>query len=107
MEVKKGERIAGAWVSDAIPEIGIYKLIAKEKRDGTCEWAHFVQRASGLKDKVYRGTVDSAEQLSSVVEAINSALRTAYGPAIKLQPAEADVDYVDSLGLANPADEVH
>lgn len=107
MEVKIGESIAGMWVSNAVPEIGIYKLIAKEKSDGSCEWAHFVQRESGLKDKVYRGSVDSVEQLSSVVDAINSALSTAYGSVVKLHPAEADVDYVDNLGLANPTDEVH
>jgi len=107
MEIKEGESIAGAWVSNDVPEIGIYKLIAKEKRDGTCDWAHFVQRSSGLKEKVYRGTVDSSDQLLTVVEAINQALQTAYGPAVQLLPAEADVDYVDNLGLANPADEVH
>ncbi len=91
MNVNKGEEIAGAWVTPHVLQIGIYKLLAKKKKDGTCEWAHFVQRDSGAKEKVYRGTVENEERLKDVLAALNSALRTAYGPLIQLQNADADV----------------
>lgn len=95
MGVDEGEEIAGAWVTPHVPQIGIYKLLAKKKADGTCEWAHFVQRDNGLKEKVYRGTVENEERLKDVVAAINSALHTAYGPGIQLQVADADVYTLD------------
>ena len=47
MNVERGESIAGVWVAPEIPGIGIYKLVAKRKADGNCEWAHYVQRADG------------------------------------------------------------
>lgn len=45
MTVDEGEELAEGWVT----QIGIYKLLAKKKADGTFEWAHFVQRDSGLR----------------------------------------------------------
>ncbi len=95
MEIEEGEAIAGAWVSDTVPEIGFYKLLAKRRRDGTCEWVHFVQRADGRKEKFYRGRVDSESQLQAVVEAISRALNTAYGRGVNLHPADAEVMPVD------------
>lgn len=95
MNVDKGEEIAGAWVTPHVPQIGIYKLLAKKKKDGTCEWAHFVQRDNGLKEKVYRGTVENEGRLKDVLTALNNALRTAYGPNIQLQAADADVYTLD------------
>jgi hypothetical protein len=91
MNVETGEEIAGAWVTPAIPGIGFYKLLAKKKKDGTCEWVHFVQRADGSKDSVYRGAVENQNRLTDVVDAINRALNTAYGPIIRLQSADYDV----------------
>jgi hypothetical protein len=91
MNVEKGEDIAGAWITPHVPQIGIYKLLAKKKADGTCEWAHFVQRDDGRKEKVYRGTVENEERLKDVVKAINNALHTAYGPLVNLGPADSDV----------------
>jgi hypothetical protein len=95
MNVEKGEEIAGMWVTPHVPEIGIYKLLAKKKKNGACEWAHFVQRDSGLKDNVYRGTVENEGRLNDVVEAINAALRKAYGPHIQLKAADADLYTLD------------
>jgi hypothetical protein len=91
MNVEKGEEIAGAWITPHVPQIGIYKLLAKKKADGTCEWAHFVQRDDGRKEKVYRGTVENEERLKDVVKAINNALHTAYGPLVNLGPADSDM----------------
>lgn len=91
MNVEKGEEIAGVWVTLPVPQIGTYKLLAKKKTDGTCEWAHFVQRANGSKEKVYRGTVENPARLADVVVALNRALHTAYGPTIRLQPADYDM----------------
>ena len=106
MAVEKGEEIAGTWTTPVVPEIGFYKLLAKRRADGTCEWVHFVQRADGSKDKVYRGSVESKEQLADVVAAINSALRTAYGPLVQLHPAETEVSLVDGVLTGTPPDRV-
>jgi hypothetical protein len=35
MNVESGEEIAGTWATSKIPQIGIYKLIAKKKQDGS------------------------------------------------------------------------
>ncbi len=107
MEIKKGEEIAGAWVTSAVPGIGFYKLLAKRKADGACEWIHFVQRANGSKDKFSRGEVENEDGIVDIVEAINRALRTAYGPGIKLQPADADVYPVDGTVMRKGSDKVH
>jgi hypothetical protein len=106
MSVEKGEEIAGTWVTAVAPGIGFYKLLAKRRADGSCEWVHFVQRADGSKDKVYRGTVANQAQLAEVVAAINSALRTAYGPLLQLQPAETEISFVDGLPTGKPSNRV-
>lgn len=95
MNIEKGEEILGGWVTPHIPEIGIYKLLAKKKADETVEWAHFVQRDDGRKEKLYRGTVENADRISDVIQAINNALHKAYGPEISLHPADADMYTLD------------
>jgi hypothetical protein len=99
MSVERGETIAGIWVAPPITDIGTYKLVAKQKPDGNCEWAHFVQRADGRRDKVYRGTVECPEHLEDVLTAINAALRRTFGPAVQLQPADADFFALDGRKL--------
>lgn len=99
MNVEKGEAIAGMWITPHVPQIGIYKLLAKKKKDGTCEWAHFVQRDDGRKEKVYRGTVENEGRLADVVAAINSALHTAYGPLVNLGPADSDMYTLDGKNM--------
>ena len=64
MNVEKGETIVGGWVTPHIPGAGIYKILAKKRPDGACEWAHFTQRDNGLKENVTRGTVENEEQPS-------------------------------------------
>ena len=80
MSVERGETIAGMWVAPPVTDIGTYKLVAKQTLNGSCEWAHFVQRSDGRRDKVYRGTVECAEHLEDVLTAINAALRRTFGP---------------------------
>ncbi len=74
MNVDKGEEIVGGWAAPRIPQVGIYKLLAKKKKNNVIEWAHFVQRDNGLKEKVYRGEVESPEQLNEVLEIMNKNL---------------------------------
>lgn len=106
LSVGKGEKIAGTWTTPTIPGIGFYKLLAKRCVDGTCEWVHFVQRPNGDKDKVYRGTVENEGRLADVLSALNSALRTAYGPLIQLRPADAEISFVDGVITGRPPDKV-
>ena len=68
-------------------------MLAKKKVDGSIEWAHFVEREDGLKEKVIRGTVPSIEAFEMVIDAINRNLRKVFG--VVTQPAKYDVRTLD------------
>ena len=98
MSIDEGEELVGVWVTPDVPGVGFYKLIAKRLVDGRCEWVHFTQRANGTKDKFYRGTLDKESDITRVISAINKALATAYGPEIRLWPAnDMDIHFVDGV----------
>jgi hypothetical protein len=101
MTVDEGEEIIGGWATPPIPGIGFYKLLAKRKRDGTCEWAHFIQRDSGVRDSVTRGTVPTAAKMQDVIEAMNSALRKTFGPHIQLRNAVMSARTLDGRPLSD------
>jgi len=89
LSIEKGEEIFGGWATASILQVGIYKLVAKKKADGTIEWAHFVQRDSGVKEKVLRGAVKTREEFSVVKDAIENNLRRIFG--VTLQAAGYDI----------------
>ena len=89
LSVEKGEDIFGGWATAPIPQVGIYKLLAKRKADGTIEWAHFIQRDSGVKDRVLRGEVKTPEEFTVVKDAINGNLHRIYG--VTLQAVGYDI----------------
>jgi hypothetical protein len=93
MNLEAGEELFGGWATPHIPQVGIYKLLAKKKTDGTVEWAHFVQRENGLKERVMRGMVKSADEFAAVSETINNNLRRIFG--VTLQAAGYDVSTLD------------
>jgi len=84
MSIDEGETIAGAWATPQIPGTGFYKLLAKKRVDGVIEWAHLIERENGTKEVLYRGNVESEEQLQKVVDAVNAALRHVFGPGTQL-----------------------
>lgn len=96
MRVEKGEKIVGGWITAEIPGVGMYKLLAKRKKDGTCEWVHFVQRSTGKKEKFVGGTVRNEKEVEQVVAAISRSLERVYGPQYRLQAAGASVGTVDA-----------
>jgi hypothetical protein len=98
MRVEKGEEIFGGWATAPIPQVGIYKLLAKTKTDGTIEWAHFVQRSSGVKEKVIRGTVETGEEFAVVKNAMDNNLRRIFG--VTLQEVEFDIGKLDKKKAA-------
>ncbi|MEZ4601368.1 MAG: hypothetical protein R2940_16390 [Syntrophotaleaceae bacterium] len=89
MRIEKGEEMLGGWVSEQIPQVGIYKVLAKKKTDGIIEWAHFVQRDNGLKDRVIRGEAKNHQEFDAVLETIKKTLRRIYG--VSLQAADYDI----------------
>ena len=93
MSVEKGEEILAGQITPHIPQVGIYKLLAKKKADGTIEWAHFVERDNGLKEKVMRGTVNTADEFQIVIDAVNDNMRRIFG--VTMQPASYDVRTLD------------
>jgi hypothetical protein len=101
LEIEKGEQIVGAWITPQIPEIGFYKFLAKQKKDGTCDWVHFIQRINGEKDTFYRGEVASREELDDVVNTINKVLAKIFGSDCKLQYGNPEVYTLDGKNLGN------
>jgi len=95
MNIGKGEQIVGMWVTPQIPQTGVYKLLAKQKADGTCEWAHLVQRADGSKELLFTGEVNKKEELQKVVDVANKMLEQTFGPEIKLGEAQYDMYSLD------------
>ncbi len=93
LNIEDGEDILAGRATAHIPQVGIYKLLAKKKVDGTIEWAHFVQRDNGLKEKVMRGTVNTLDEFDIVIDTVNNNLRRIFG--VTMQPAAYDVRTLD------------
>jgi len=100
MHVEKGEEIAGMWVSPHVPGIGVYKLMAKKRQDGSCEWVHFQQREDGTKKVLFRGEVESKLRLKDVLDATNNTLARIYG--VSMQVAEFDTYILDGKKFDGP-----
>lgn len=93
MTLEEGEEILAGRATAHIPQVGIYKLLAKKKADDTIEWAHFVERDNGLKEKVMRGTVNSLVEFDIVIDTVNDNLRRIFG--VTMQSAEFEVRTLD------------
>jgi hypothetical protein len=93
MSVDKGEEIVGMWATPQIPGSGIYKLVAKKRKDGKIEWAHFIHRPDGSRKVVFRGEVESKEQLAVVLDAANKHLQGIFG--VTLSPADVSMKTLD------------
>ncbi len=102
MNVDKGEEIAGMWVTPLIPQIGVYKLLAKKRKDGSCEWAHFIQREDGSKKLLFRGEVESEARLKDVLAAANKILGQTFGPGVQLKTADFDMYTLDGKKFDGP-----
>jgi hypothetical protein len=96
MNVDEGEEIAGAWITPYIPEVGMYKLLAKKRPDGIYEWVHFIQRLNGNKDIVFRGEAKDEAQLKELLEVASGKLKAIF--KVALQPADADMYTLDGKG---------
>ena len=79
MNVDKGEEVAGVWATPDIPQTGVYKLVAKKRKDGTIEWAHFIHWPDGTRKVVFRGEVESKARLADVLDAANKHLQGIFG----------------------------
>ncbi|HWR73852.1 MAG TPA: hypothetical protein VN604_11840 [Nitrospirota bacterium] len=93
MNVDKGESIAGLWATPQIPQIGVYKLAVKKRKDGMFEWVHFQHRPDGTRKVLFRGEVESVERVSVVLDAANKTLGRVYGVAMSV--ADADMTTLD------------
>jgi hypothetical protein len=91
MNIEKGEEIAMMCVSQAIPNHGYYKFLAKKKVDNTYQWAHFIERFDKRKEKVYRGDVDSADRLLTVLEIMNRNLVKIFGASAEMKSGDFDI----------------
>lgn len=102
MKVDEGEEIVGGWATAHIPQVGVYKLLAKRRKDGVIEWAHFIQRDNGLKERMLRGEVESRERLNDVIEIANKNLGRLFG--VKLQAVDYDMYTLDGK---KASDKIH
>ena len=93
------------YVSPKIETIGIYKLIVVKRKSGKYEWANFVERDNGVRNSVYRGEFETPEKIEILVNAINKALNTAYGPDARLYVAKAVMKTMDGkeIDLNSPS----
>lgn len=98
MNVAQGEEILPGRVTPPIPQVGQYKLVAKKKKNGTIEWAHFVQRDSGLREKVVRGVVANSDELEIVIDIMNRNLEKVFG--VTMQAATYDVGMADGTKVS-------
>lgn len=101
LRIDTGEKIVGGWITAEIPGVGMYKLLAKSKRDGTCVWVHFIQRSTGRKEKFVGGTVRNEKEVELVLAALNRSLEKVYGPKYRLQAAGTAVSTVDALNFGS------
>ncbi len=93
LNIDEGEEIACACASAHIPQTGIYKFLAKKTKEGKYQWAHFVQRENGVKEKIYRGETETREQLDEVLAIMNRNLKKFFGT--EMRPADYDVYSLD------------
>lgn len=91
MNIEKGEEIAAMLVSGHINGTGYYKFLAKKKANGKYEWAHFVQRDSGMKEKMYKGETDTKDQLNQVAEVMNRTLVKIFGSHAEMKTGSTEV----------------
>ncbi len=101
MNVDAGEEIVGGWATPRIPQVGVYKLLAKKKRDGAVEWAHFIQRDDGRRDAVIRGTVESEDRLKEVLAMMNKHLARTFGEHITLRTAIMETRTLDGRKISD------
>ena len=71
MSVEKGEEIVAALISGHIPGTGYYKLLAKKKKDGLIEWAHFTERDNGQKENVFASWKKCRSSFTNIVVIIS------------------------------------
>jgi hypothetical protein len=95
LNVDKGDEIVGGWITPKIPEVGVYKLLVVKRKSGKYEWAHFIQRDTGAKDRVMRGDFVEPEKLDVLLDAINKNLARVYGAHVKILPADYDMMTLD------------
>ncbi len=91
MKVEKGEEIAMMCISQAIPNHGYYKFLAKKKINDTFEWIHFNERFDKRKENVYQGHVESPEKLLMVLDIMNRNLVKTFGPNAEMKNGKADI----------------
>jgi hypothetical protein len=87
MNVEKGEEIAATLISGHISGTGYYKFLAKKRKDGIYEWAHFTERENGLKENIYRGETKNSDELDLVVEIMNRNLKKVFGEHAEMKQA--------------------
>ncbi len=74
-------------------------MLAKKRKDGVIEWAHFIQRDNVLKERVMRGEMESREKLDEVIEIANMSLGKLFG--VKLQAVDYDMYALDGKKTSN------
>ncbi len=97
MNVEKGESIEGMWATPEIPQTGVYKLVAKKRADGVYEWVHFQHRPDGVRKVLFRGEVESQDQLSVVLDAANKHLARLFG--VIMSAADVSMKTLDGRSL--------
>ena len=99
MTIEEGEELFAGLITEHIPQVGIYKLLAKKRVDGTIEWAHFVERDNGQKENVMRGTVDNPDEFDVVIDALNRNMSMFFD--VTMQHATYNIRALDGKKASN------
>ncbi len=99
MSVDHGETIEGLWATSEIPQLGVYKLVAKKRTDGVYEWVHFQHKPDGSRKVLFRGEVESKERLAVVLDAANKYLEKLFGVTMSI--ADVGMKTLDGRNMDN------
>jgi hypothetical protein len=97
MNVEQGEEIAASLVGGHIAGTGRYKFLAKRKRNGRYEWAHFTERDNGIKENVYRGEVRTEQELKMIQDIMNRNLKKVFGDHAQMAPGIIEIKPLNGM----------
>lgn len=78
-------------------ELAFINFLQKKKKDGTCEWVHFIQRDNGTKEKFYTGETKNSEELKLVLEVMNGVLAKTFGKETQMGEGNPNIYSTDGI----------
>lgn len=97
LNIEKGEEIIHGLISSYLPGRGYCKFLSKQKKNGGFKWVHFIERANGNKEEMYRGDVKTKEELETVFVIMNKNLNKIFGAGAEMKTGKTEVRTTEGL----------